>query len=186
MKCLSGILRVVKNVAMPYLKTIVCFANSRKLNARCVAGREWDGNGFGGWIRPVTASKTGEIGSHRFCVKDEKLWDPQLLSVLRIPLLKAAPSGCQTENHIIEEREKWKLAGSITFNQALGAVVRVDGPLWINGHSTSNGHNDEIPATAAEKLPNSLMLIHPRTLEIVSAIEGAAFGRPRRRVRGRF
>jgi hypothetical protein len=94
---------------------------------------------------------------------------------LQIPLLQAAPSGCQTENHIIEKSERWELAGSITFNQALGAVERVDGPLWINGHSTSNGHNDEIPAAVAEKLPNSLMLIQPRTLEMISSIEGAAF-----------
>ncbi|MGH7707024.1 MAG: dual OB domain-containing protein, partial [Vulcanimicrobiaceae bacterium] len=36
------------------LKRIVCLANSRKLQGRCVAGRELQKNGPGAWIRPVS------------------------------------------------------------------------------------------------------------------------------------
>ena len=40
---------------MPTVKRIVCLANSRKLHGRCVAGREWDGDRVGPWLRPVSA-----------------------------------------------------------------------------------------------------------------------------------
>jgi hypothetical protein len=46
---------------MPYRKTIVCLANSRKYQGRCVAGVEWQGQMIGGWIRPVSGMERGAL-----------------------------------------------------------------------------------------------------------------------------
>lgn len=171
---------------MGYTKRIVVLANSRKLNARCVAGREWNGNELGEWVRPVTGSETGEVGLQRYSLTEGKLKDPELLDIVDVPLLQHVPSGCQIENHLINEQQRWNLTGAIRSEQLLAAVENVNGPLWFNGRSTSNGHNDEIPADIARTLPSSLILVQPERLELVFNIEGAGFGRGRPRVRGHF
>jgi hypothetical protein len=168
---------------MPYTKTIVCLANSRKLNGRCVAGRTWDGRVFGEWIRPVSAIETGELHGERLCSGNH---DARLLEIVDVPLLGHQPVGCQTENHLVDASRHWMCRGSITNLQVLAAVQRVDGPLWINAGSTRNGRNDEIPAGVAAGLPNSLMLVRPPALAMVLGIEGADYGKPRRKVRGHF
>ena len=168
---------------MPYSKTIVCLANSRKLNGRCVAGREWDGKAFGKWIRPVSSSQTGELASERY-YKDGN--DPKLLDIIEIPLIEPLPHGYQTENHVVNPRERWDNQGAITLGQLLPAVENIAGPLWLNGDSTSNGVNDKIAEAAAATLKNSLVLIQPARLTMTIDTEGADFGNPRRRVRGEF
>src|SRR5260370_16894129 len=67
---------------MPYTKTIVCLANSRKLAGRCVAGKEWDGQKIGAWCRPVSARDRGELTAERWY---RKTWrDPQLLDLIEV------------------------------------------------------------------------------------------------------
>jgi hypothetical protein len=167
---------------MPYTKSIVCLANSKKIGGRCVAGRVWDGQAFGDWVRPVSALEKGELHRERLCSGNH---DPQLLEIVDVPLLDHRPVGCQTENHLVDTSRHWTWQGSITSVQVLAAVQRVDGPLWINAGSTQNGENDHIPAGVAAGLPNSLMLIRPPLLRIVLGIEGVGY-RPRRKIRGHF
>lgn len=96
---------------MSYTKTIVCFANSRKLNGRCVAGREWDGRRFGAWIRPVSAREKGELDVERYYGD----WaDPHLLDVIEMSLLEPRPSSYQAENHLVDPGAKWRLVGRAT------------------------------------------------------------------------
>jgi hypothetical protein len=76
---------------MPYTKTIVCLANSRKLAGRCVAGKEWDGLKIGPWCRPVSAKDRGELTAERWY---RRTWrDPQLLDLIEVGLLRPRPSG---------------------------------------------------------------------------------------------
>ncbi len=39
---------------MPYLETIVCSANSRRLGRRCVAGKDWRDSRRRRWVRLVS------------------------------------------------------------------------------------------------------------------------------------
>jgi hypothetical protein len=81
---------------------------------------------------------------------------------------------------------RWRLAGRVTARQLLGALDRPAGPLWMNGDSTVDGHNDKVPAAVAEREQYSLVLAQPEQLRITVATEGADRGNPRRRVRGHF
>lgn len=55
---------------MTYSKTIVCFANSRKISGRCIAGKEWNDGNVGKWIRPVSTRATHEISEEERRYKD--------------------------------------------------------------------------------------------------------------------
>src|ERR1700746_3593958 len=114
---------------MPYTKTIVCLANSRKLTGRCVAGKEWDGQRLGAWCRPVSVRERGELTAERWY---RKTWrDPQLLDLIEVSLLGPRPSGCQTENYLVDTSVRWRFAGRLTARELLSALDR-PGPLWMN------------------------------------------------------
>ncbi len=169
---------------MPYSKTIVCLANSRKLTGRCVAGKEWDGEKPGAWCRPVSAKERGELTAERWY---RRTWrDPQLLDLIEVSLLAPRPSGCQRENYLVDESFRWRFAGRVSVKQLISALDHPAGPLWMNGDSTVCGHNDKVPALVAERRTYSLVLVQPEQLSITVGTEGAERGFARRRVRGRF
>lgn len=169
---------------MSYTKTIICLANSRKLAGRCVAGKEWDGRTPGPWCRPVSAKDRGELTAERWYYKTWR--DPRLLDLIEVSLLGPRPSGCQTENHLVDTSFRWKFSGRISANCLVPVLDKPAGPLWVNGESTASGINDKIPAPVAERQPKSLVLVQPGLLKVTIAIEGEEFGCPRRRVRGHF
>lgn len=165
---------------MSYTKRIVCFANSRKLTGRCVAGREWTGSNYGNWIRPVSARERGELTSERWY---DKTWhDPRLLDIIELTLSAYRPSGCQTENHVVDRGRKWKFLGRVAAGSIDRAIDHPNGPLWVNGDSTVSGHNDRVPAGLASREDYSLTLIQPAHLTLVIGTETQG----RRRVRGQF
>jgi hypothetical protein len=169
---------------MPYTKTIVCLANSRKLTGRCVAGKEWDGEKPGAWCRPVSAKERGELTAERWY---RRTWrDPQLLDLIEVSLLAPRPSGCQIENYLVDESFRWRFAGRVSVKQLISALDHPAGPLWMNGDSTASGHNDKVPALVAERQTYSLVLVQPEQLSITVGTEGAERGFARRRVRGHF
>jgi len=170
--------------AVPYTKTIVCLANSRKLTGRCVAGKEWDGRSPGPWCRPVSERERGELTAERWYRTTFR--DPRLLDLIEVSLLHPRPSGCQIENHLVDATFRWRFAGRVSARQLLPAVDRVTGPLWVNCGSTTGGKNDRVPAEIAERQPNSLVLVQPEQMEITINTEGANTELARRRVRGHF
>jgi len=167
-----------------YTKTILCLANSRKMSGRCLAGKEVVGDKIGGWVRPVSARPYEEISEADRRYKDGTT--AALLDVIAIPMVKPKPGTYQTENHLIAEQFYWKRVGAATKRQLETCVDQVSGPLWINGHSSSNGPNDRIPEAAASELRSSLLLIRPLELRVRVAPKGDPNAPEKRSVRALF
>ena len=168
---------------MNYQKTILCLANSRKPGGRCVVGKEVLEDGYGEWIRPVSARSSEEISLIEMRFKDGQC--PQVLDIISVPMAKPKPHMHQSENHLIDNGCHWVKVGAVGWADLESALDTVAGPLWFNGSSSYNGLNDEVPEATAKKLSSSLYLVWPNKLQISVGIEGVQ-GRRKRKVRASF
>ncbi len=169
---------------MNYEKTILCLANSRKLDGRCAAGKEFRDGECGEWIRPVSKRPSEEISwSER---RYESGQDPQVLDIISIPMLEPRPDSFQVENHLIDDEYYWEKVDRANWQDVVAVVDAVPGPLWINGFSTWEGQNDKVPEAQAETLTASLLLIRPDNVRIHVGREGGVFAPARRKVRASF
>ena len=166
---------------MAIVKRMVCLANSRKLNGRCVAGQELVGDTPVGWLRPVSNREHEEVSEYERQYEDGS--DPRMLDVIDVPLLEAKPKEYQRENWLLDPDEYWRKVG--TWND-LSRLVDPVVPLWINGHSTYNGCNDKISLLLAQSLNSSLRFVRVDRLRLSVFKPGEAFGNPKRRVQARF
>lgn len=169
---------------MTIVKRIVCLANSRKLNGRCVAGIEITrGNKRVGWIRPVSAREHEEVSEYERQYQDGS--DPRVLDVIDVPLIAPKPKVYQQENWLLDHNAYWQRVQRLTWDD-LPPLADSAGPLWLNGDSTYNGMNDRIALAEAAALRSSLRLVRVDRLTLSVLKPGAAFGNPKRRVQGRF
>jgi hypothetical protein len=168
---------------MSVTKRIVCLANSRKMQGRCVAGREWNVGIAGAWIRPVSDRPAEEISEYERQYLDGS--DPRVLDIIDVPLIEARPKDYQQENWLLDPRMYWAKVGTLDCED-LSSLQERRGPLWICGTSSYNGVNDRIPLDQAIALRSSLKLIHVRSLELKVFASGEASGNAKRRVQARF
>ncbi len=169
---------------MPFTKHIVCLANSRKLNGRCVAGIEIVHGQRGGWVRPVSHREHQEVSENERQYEDGS--DPDVLDIIDVPLQGHLPQHYQQENWRIDPQFYWVKRGSFAWSDLYG-LVDPPGPLWIDGHSTFNGQNDLIPQQIAEaQITSSLRLIFVERLELRVFAPSEAFGNNKRRVLAMF
>lgn len=141
---------------MPIVKRLLCLANSRKLNGRCVAGIELAGNQRVGWIRPVSAREHEEVSEYERQYEDGS--DPGVLDVMNVPLIEPRPKGYQQENWLLDPDQYWQKVTRIPWTDLRRLADPVTS-LWINGDSTYNGLNDRVPLAQAMGLTSSLRLV---------------------------
>jgi hypothetical protein len=165
------------------VKRIVCLANSRKLNGRCVAGIEIDQGKRIGWVRPVSAREHEEVSEYERQYEDGS--DPRLLDVIDVPLVAPKPKDYQQENWLLDPNAYWQRVERLTWDD-LPTLADPPGPFWINGDSTYNGMNDRIALAHATALRSLLRLVRVDRLTLSVFKPGEAFGNTKRRVQGRF
>jgi hypothetical protein len=165
------------------VKRLVCLANSRKLQGRCVAGIELAGDLRVGWVRPISAREHEEVSEDERQYEDGS--DPHVLDLMEVPLIEPRPKAYQQENWLLDADYYWRRVGRVTWDD-LKRLADPVGPLWINGHSTSNGLNDRIPLDLVGGIGGSLRLLRVERLTLAVFKPGEAFGNPKRRVQGRF
>ncbi len=166
------------------IKRIVCLANSRKIGGRCIAGKEITPSGTpGGWVRPTGAGKAGAV------LYSERQYrgggDPRTLDIVDVPVLEPEPSRFQRENWGIDPERRWSRVRTLDWGD-LDNFVDCAATLWINGNSTANGLNDQIPISTANRLNSSLLLIWVDRLELSVSLHRTDHGNWRRRVQGSF
>lgn len=160
-------------------KRIVLLANSRKLSDRCLAGREFNNGQAGAWVRPVSARPGESLNPTERQYQGNA--EPQLLDVIDVPLVHANPHSCQTENWLVPENQRWIRKSSLTWNEA-AQLAEVPAQLWVNGHSTIKGKNDEIPVNLAHNFQTSICMIQVEDV----AIEVSALQANKRKIRAYF
>lgn len=168
---------------MGIVKRIVCLANSRKLQGRCIAGREIIEGKPGPWVRPVSDREHEEVSEYERRYVDGG--EPRLLDVIDIPLREPRPRYYQKENWLLQSGRRWVKLGQLSWRH-LDALADKTGPLWINGHSTYHGLEDRIPLDQAMVLQSSLKLIRVNEAQIRVFMPSVAFGDQSRRVQVRF
>lgn len=100
---------------MATTKRIVCLANSRKLNGRCVAGREVLDGDPGPWVRPVSDREHQEVSEYERQYEDGS--HPSVLDVIDIPLSGPAPGTYQQENWRLDSGYYWVRRGRLAWEE---------------------------------------------------------------------
>lgn len=166
---------------MNYIKTIVCFANSRKTSGRCIAGKEWNNNVVGSWIRPVSIRFTHEIS------EEERRYQnglhPKLLDIINIPCDVSQPVSHQGENHVIDPDYYWVKIGIIRWEDI---QIFIDTPpsLWSLGHGSYTGLNNRVALGRENGI--SLHLISVERISLLVGKKAPEYPDSKRAVRGEF
>lgn len=168
---------------MPVVKQIICLANSRKLNGRCIAGIELSEAGPLGWIRPVSARDHEEVSEYERQYDDGS--DPRVLDVMLVPLIEPRPKGYQQENWLLDPIPYWKRTSRVSWGH-LEALEDPATPLWLDGTAPGKQHNDRVALAQAMELRSSLRLVRVERMTLAVFKPGEAFGNPKRRVQARF
>lgn len=171
-----------------YSRKIVCLANSRKNSGRCVAGKIFDGDEKGTWVRPVSSRNSAELAESDRRYQNGSY--AEVADVISIPMKSFSAHPYQNENHLIDDGFYWVKNRDVNWDELKEFLDDVEGPLWENDSSSYNGLHDRVDedraAQAVSTFGNSLCLIEVDDLEVVVRIEGAQWNNAKRHVRGGF
>ncbi len=144
-------------------RELLCLAKSRKSRRSCVAGREIRPTGPGAWIRPVSDASGAALGDGHIRLPVGK--GLRVGDVVRVPLLRACPNGCHTEDWLIESALPWEWVRRARRSEILACVENPD-ILWCNlGHAHGRPHS-RVSLVSARFLTSSLHLIKAEDIEI--------------------
>ena len=163
-------------------KYIVCLANSRKHNGRCIAGIEVAQGERVGWIRPISREPDGSL---KWECRYRDGSNPRLLDVINVRLIRHRPWLYQQENWTFNRHYPWERVNRLTWDD-LPMLADPELPLWSNGSSTLNGINDRIHLSSTQDIGNSLRLIRVDRITLSVFAFGEDYGNPKRRVKGAF
>jgi len=152
------------------MRRIVCLANSRKPDGRCVAGKLYAQGKFGSWLRPISAREGEELSEHERQIS--KGVEPSLLDVLEFRISAHKPSGHQPENFLINTQRKFLRVGRVSAQDLLQAIDKPTN-LWVMGYQSKTfGKNDLVPPDRISEVSNSLFLINPHTF-VIQVVQGS-------------
>jgi hypothetical protein len=158
------------NASIQKMRRIVCLANSRKPDGRCVAGKLYAQGKFGAWLRPISIREGEELSEQERLTS--KGLEPALLDILEFTISKHKPSSHQPENFVINPQHKFKQVGRISAQELLKVIDRPTN-LWIMGYQSKTfGKNDLVPPSRISEVSNSLYLINPHYFTI-QVVQGA-------------
>lgn len=140
--------------------TMICLANSNKLGGRCIAGIELNDH-----LKPIQWIRLiGNDHPNGLTVDDYRYHNyqrPNVFDVVRVPIIEHQPSSYHVENWLINTSYYWDKRGEWDVSTTIKnlSTYIYDGPLWVNGYSSSTGTNNRIPESLFGSLKNSLQII---------------------------
>ena len=157
------------NPALQSMRRIVCLANSRKPDGRCVAGKLYAQGQFGAWLRPISVREGEELSEQERQIS--KGVEPALLDIVEFKISGHKPSAHQPENFTISPQHKFKKVGQLSAEELLKVIDKPTN-LWIMGYQSKTfGKNDLVPPNRISEVSNSLYLINPHTF-IIQVVQG--------------
>jgi hypothetical protein len=145
--------------------TMVCFANSRKLGGRCLAGKRLDNLVDPKWVRPISTSETGEIPASNCRYSDGS--QPAPLDIINLGLLHHNPHQHQQENWLINPVVPLQKINRLDYESAQQYLdSRHD--LWESSISSSNYMNNRLEADLISNHNDSLRLIKVKNLNLTT------------------
>ncbi len=166
---------------MKYVKTIVCFANSRKSAGRCLAGKEWNNSTAGAWVRPVSARTSHEISEEERRYNDGRT--AQVLDIVTIPCERHVPVAHQQENHLIDPEYYWTKKGCLPWTD-IRKFLDNPATLWGFGDGSYAGLNNRV--AVGQENGVSLCLISIPRLTLLVGRKAREYPDSKRAVRGEF
>lgn len=135
---------------------LICLANSRKHQGRCIAGLKTDGTG---WVRPIGADNDGSLKPRHYYLSNDT--EAQVLDLIRVELTRVHPKPHQPENWSVG-RKRWELLARPAPRSCL-AVLR---PYIVPGPSIFDDLYDRVAYNSCEQTPAraSLALVIPEHL----------------------
>ncbi len=166
---------------MSYTLSLVILANSYKLQARCVAGKQLNGGVPGQWVRPVnTAHHGGAVSERDIQGGDGK--GTHLRDIVNISFKGKSSHTYQPENQDIDTAFYWDKVGVADQAMLQACVDRVRGNLWVNNSSSYSGVYDRMSEEDLFNVNDSLkfVLVRDLSISVINGYEG------KRQVRGSF
>jgi hypothetical protein len=143
-------------------KGLVCLANSRKYNGRCIAGIDiFDRSNR--WIRPVSNRPGEEVSEVERQYRDGT--EPRVLDIISVRLARSRPKSFQQENWLLDDTARWQRGGRIGWH-VLHTLEERSESLWVNDFHSSGGVNDRVPVEHERALVGSLKLIRVASVTI--------------------
>ncbi len=150
---------------------IICLANSRKLQGRCVAGKEIENYK---WIRPISSyTEHGELSIQEITCDDNK--QVKILDIIDIPILKPVPEYYQPENILIDV-QPWKKVGEYPYDKLNELLDRPENIWMLNQPDPYDRISDDY--LRDNPIDSSLLLIQPQEIILKTEI---SFGRKKLR-----
>ncbi|TVM03357.1 MAG: hypothetical protein CV087_05685 [Candidatus Brocadia sp. WS118] len=157
--------------------TIICLANSRKHQGRCVAGKTEDGKK---WIRPVSEGDDEGLSQDHITYSDGN--QVRVLDIIQIKLESTKPSVCHPENYLNSETTAWKKVGLYDVKK-LDNICDHPSNLWL-----VDERQDRVPQAYWKNstIKSSLYLIKPSSFHLVREDYTYPNGNIKKKVRGVF
>jgi len=169
---------------MAELKHIVCLANSRKHQGRCIAGIELIDGRPVQWVRPIGTRIRSEIFDEERRYADGS--DPKLLDIVEIAVREPAGERPQVENWCVDPTRPWRRVGRLHWEYLAHLALPAE-PLWLtDDRSTHSGKLDRVSESAARSMLRSLRLIQVERITFKILRPGHDFGNGQPRIQGSF
>lgn len=146
-----------------FTTTLILLAKSWRPGGLCIAGRKFESNRIGEWVRPVVSYNDDAFPvDYATYLNGQQM---RLLDIVQLDLSHQKPSDHQSENWELHRNPRIRRIGRFDRNR-LRAICDGGESLWTNGQQSQIGLNNRVRYVEATGMSDSLRLIHVDRLRL--------------------